>query len=1835
MAVISRARKQGLIVTLNDILQSKSVKELAQTATSKAPAASQREEKSGQGFGLSPVQKLYMQSSTSFMGTARFNQSITVRVARRVEGEVLRRAIQAVTSQHSMLQARFSKGKNAIWQQKTVGVRTPSFSYHSQITNNTQEVDGSYRFRVHSVSDTRAMVPKIAESQSCLDPLNGPIFAADLVNLRSGGQVLFLVAHHLCVDMVSWRIILQDLEELVVSGSLSDEKALSFQSWCTMQLERAKTHDAGLSLPFTPEKPDLGYWGMTNTANQYGDLKMESFTLSEDTTKFLLNDCHEVFETETVDILLAAIIHSFGLIFTDRKLPTIYNEGHGREPWDASIDLSRTVGWFTTMTPLLVDGKQGECRSVFDSRLEECSSSQILTGTILDAIKRVKDTRRKIMDNGRPYFAKSLLASDQQSSDDFDVPLEILFNYLGKLQQLERADSLFRHQGSVFDSSEFAVAGDMGPETDRFALFELSAIVVKERLNVSFAYNRKMSREPQIRRWILRCKQTLEKEMSVLRNTTPEPTLSDYPLLPINYNGLQILATNTFRKLSIRSKREVEDIYPCSAMQEGLLLSQLRDPSAYMFHTVFEIKDTRSGKVDPGRLARSWQMLVDRHPVLRTVFIDSNYSGGSFDQLVFQKVCDNVLRVECLDSQVEDKLRGISLRDINAMRPAKLSHQFTVCKTTSGRVLVKLEINHAIIDGGGVDVLLRDLTLAYDRRLAEGSGPKFSDYIRYIRTQNQDAALDHWREYLGGVHPCHIAPAAGLRAKRELKGVLMDFTRYPELLSFCEQASVTLANLTLSAWAIVLREVTCSDDVCFGYLSAGRDAPVNGIHDMVGIFINMLCCRVKFSGHQTLADVSKRVNGDYIRSIPHQSCSLASIQHELGWQGQSLFNTTLSIQNHTVAGGNKEKGLTFDLQHAHDPSEVSFVPVPSFHQCITLISLQKYAVTVNVDISRGAEGIMLRYWNDMVSDDQAQGLVDSIAKVFSTFIESPSASLSSLKLEGSLEEQKSEWAKSQSTLNEKAKSGIEGLDSAAIQKIIDSRVHEIIGQMLRDGKLMVPHMQLESLSGYGHPDNGVDSPYPLEGIPGADDSGVCSATSRSSEDGFLVDLERRLWTLWSTALGISPNVVRHQDSFFKLGGDSITAMKMVSAAREDGLVLTVADVFNNPVFEDMLATVREANATQQILDVDLKPPHGDVDSFTDSKPTTLAPTPSSESISVLRPMRAVDDASVQTGICPKIGVFKGGIADVLPVTDFQAMSLTATLFKSRWMLNYFFLEGNGPLDLRRLRESCLKVVDAFDILRTVFVCFHDQFFQVVLRKIRPSIFVYETDRGMDEFTMNLQQRDREYGPREGEQYVQFYVVKKKNSDEHRIMIRLSHTQYDGVCLSKIMSAIKLGYEGSPLPPVTPYASYLRQLPGTIGPDHYNHWSNLLKDSQMTQVVRRKGTSMFQNVGAFTEIRKNIEIPPTALGNVTVATVMQAAWAITLAKLSAQSDVVFGLTISGRNATVPGIETTVGPCVNVIPVRVKFDEKWTGLELFRYLQDQQVSNMPFESLGFREIIKQCTDWPAWTYFTTSVFHQNVDYEGSLELDSTKYRMGGAGVNDNFADLTLVSRPADDRSLSVTLGYSEKGPIIPAFANKVLDMVCEIAQSLVANPSTALPSPSMLRSLPPQVVDDLPRSSDEHFLSAHLKSRSIAELLVHSDILSRSWHQVLPNRASSTTADPDAGDKPTHQAAFQLDSSFFDLGGDIFNMAQLTWLLEQEGLKVRLEDLLEHPSFLGQMAVLALHNAKHQDDFPPEFAAGVNSPDPVANTRGEKKKTWEKAMMLARKLTRRNNMVSSHA
>ncbi|PYI12597.1 non-ribosomal peptide synthetase [Aspergillus sclerotiicarbonarius CBS 121057] len=1745
MAVISRARKQGLALTLHSVLQTKSIKELALATETKMQTV-RREEKPHESFELSPIQGLFVRPASNFRDTARFNQSMTVRVTRKIEPKGMKSAIRAVVEQHSMFRARLFKTHDGKWQQKI-----------------TDDVDASYRFRHHAVDSENAILLKIAESQRSVDVQHGPVVAADLFEVRGGMQILFLVASHICVDMVSWRIVLQDIQDFLDAGSLSAEKPLSFQAWCNLQLEESKKQTGRIQLPFSVQPPDLGYWGMEQSPNLYGHVKMEGFTLDAETTAQILGACHEVLRTEAIEVILSAAVHSFRRTFTDREVPAVYNEGHGREPWDSSIDLSRTVGWFTTMCPLHVgDGSD-----------------------LLDTLKRVKDTRRHLASKSRPYFAERLLGPEGNAAGSFPVPLEILFNYLGQLQQLERDDSLFQHYGDAFNAETFELAGDMGLKTPRFALFEISALVIKDKIQVSFTYNQHMRHQQRIHGWISECKRVLEEDMLRLGDSTPEPTLSDYPLLPITYDGLNSMVKNTFPKVGLKSWNQVEDIYPCSPVQEGILLSQLRDPKAYLFHVIFEVRHSKRSVVDTNKLRKAWSMVVSRHPVLRSIFIDSNYKGGSFDQVVVKALDDEVIEFQCPDSDALGTLDEIQLRDVNAERSTKLPHQVTLCRTSSGRVLFKIEMNHAVIDGGSVDLLLRDLALAYNDQLPAGTGPLFSEYVKYVKGHAQVEAAAHWVQYLSGVRPCHLSFSSGTGGSHQLGERMIDFKRFPELQRFCEDHSVTLANLTLCAWAIVLQNCTGSDDVCFGYPSAGRDSPVPGIQDAVGIFINMLCCRVKFAPGQTLLDIAKKVQDDFIKNVPHQHCSLAQIQHELGWHGETLFNTTLSIQNRSAHEGAGKQVLEFEVQKAHDPTE------------------DQYPVTVNVETTKGREGVLLRYWSNSVTDTQAKDLADAITKVFTCFVEEPSKLVSSLNLRNQLPRNGISHPNREPIIADQL------IDSYALQKLIDDRVNEIIGQMLKEGKLAIPLAPSQEAR-YSHSSlhlKMVGASFQENEI--SDDNDLANSTPSLTDDGRAsTDNDRRLWDLWKSTLGLSSDNIQYRSSFFKLGGDSITAMKMVSAAREEGLQMTVADVFNNPVFEDMLAIVAPRSSPTSNAETQCG---NNIETLLEADDDLSDPTPPQD-ISVLRPMQ-LDAMSLLDVICPKIGVFKGGIADVLPVTDFQSMSIAATLFGSRWMLNYFFLDGSGPLDIRRLRESFLRVVDAFDILRTVFVCHRGQFFQVVLRKIRPDIFVHETEQSLDEYTNSLQKRDREQDPRQGEQYVQFYIVKKKQTGQHRILIRMSHAQFDGVCLPKIMNAIKLGYEGSTLPPVFSFSNYMRMLPGNITPVHYHHWSTILKGSKMTEIIRRTQPNTFMHIGAFAEQKKTIVIPSTAIGNVTLATVMQSAWAVTLAKLTAQSDVVFGLTVNGRNASVPGIETTVGPCLNILPIRVKFREQWTGLDLFRYLQDQQIANMPYESLGFREIIRNCTDWPDSTYFTTSVFHQNVEYEGQMHLDGNPYRMGGVGVLDNFTDLTLASKSCGQEKLDVSIGYSLKGPIPPAFISKALHMVCETVQSLIANPSVPLASPATIRSLPSQVIHEAPSTSDAPFLSSNFSSQKMSEIVIHSDILSRAWQQVLPRR--------------THNAPYQLDASFFDLGGDIMNVAQLVWILGEEGFQVRLEDLLEHHTFLGQMAVMAMHHQKEETNI--ATAPTTEEPAKDMTMTMAKSNSWSslgKAMTLARKFTK---------
>jgi len=1583
------------------------------------------------------------------------------------------------------------------------------FTVRGSVTDlNTQMGPSAYQLIEHGPQSQDKTTRIIAAAQAALRIEHGPVFRVDLVDWAEHGQTLLsMVAHHLCIDLVSWRIIVRDLTQLLETGVLAVDKPLSFQSWCSLQSTYNKAADAQRLLPFKETPTDMAYWG-TEGPSTYGRTRTETFTLGEQTTKLVLGDCHKALRSEPVELFVAAVSHAFAKTFHDRQVPTIHLESHGREPPKGSnIDLSRTVGWFTTICPLVVPARADD-------------------PDIMDTLRRTKDVRRSIKEHGRPHFAHKHLGG--VGAVEWR-PMEILFNYLGGgvgARHDEECDPVIRQVELDLSSGveSQVILADVGPETKRLALFEVSVIILDDKLHFSFVYDNSMPRAGDIRKWIDICKTTLEETARTLPHLPAEPTLSDYPLLPITYDGLRALTQVTLPRASIdlaSSFAQIEDIYPCTPVQEGMLISQLRNPSAYMFHAVYDVKHPDPHhRLDVEKFALAWQRVMERHAALRTIFVESVRRGAVFDQVVLQKPDSTISVLRHSDEEAMDILGGVSYQP----KKPQLSHQLTICATDTGRLLMKLEVNHAALDGGSLAIILEELSSGYMGNLQSSPGPLFSDYVQYIRALSGGKDIEHWKQYLEGVKPSYFptsqsgSTTLANDATRTQLFTALEFDRFDELRKLSERTHATLASIMHAAWTLVLRKYTGRDDVCFGYLMAGRDVPVENIGRTVGPLINMLCCRLQVSKSRTLQEVVRTAQDHHLQSIPHQHCSLAQLQHELGLAGKPLYNTSISTQNLQQQNDAGET-LSFDMEAGHDPSEVSDSEVAWMSRCANPDAL-KYAITVNIETSRASEGVVFRYWSDQVSDHQAQMVASSMARILEAFIDRPTQSVEELDL------------------------SFNNTQSATVEE-----------------------------------DVATENPHD-ESHPGWQ-KGSGSSTRTSSEASWQTPasgptlhspLEQALLTLWSDLLGLPEDSINPEDSFFDLGGDSITAMTLAGEARDCGLPLTVADVFRKPSFGEMIANVRAAVGMNS---VDNKAHGSTGTSTTQSTKSDLY-----ERFSLLAASNV--DAFLQTSIVPHVCVFRGGIADVLPATDFQSLAVAGALLESRWMLNYFCLEGDGPLNLVQLKRACFRVVQALDILRTMFVPSGGRFLQVVLRTLRPAFHVVETDVALDEYPVGEEGSE----PRLGEPFVEFTVVKHRSTLQHRLFLRISHAQYDGVCFPKILDALQAAYRGETVPRPPSFANYLRASAGSLTSEHYQHWKKLLAGSSMTEVVRRQGPNYHSHAtGAATAcLKKTVQLPPVESGRITTATVVKAAWAYVLAQVSAKDDIVFGHTISGRNAEVEGIGNMVGPCLNLVPVRVQFGsgQGRTAKDLLYQVQDQQVSNMAHEVLGFREIIRHCTNWPRWTYFTSTVQHQNVEQRGSVRLGDLNYRVGCASAaQEDFSDLSVLSQPLEaDGAYEIMLSFPDGGAIPHEFAERLLGMLCDAARLFATAPDTILPSATELRSRPRQIpFEDNDEVNNDHPLEdvSRLEELAPDQLLELSTLVSTAWLQALglSDEQRSTTETQEA-------VTIDLDTSFFTLGGDMTGLAQLVWLLDQRGgftAPPRLEELVQNHTVRGHMALLA--------------------------------------------------------
>ncbi|OJZ79470.1 hypothetical protein ASPFODRAFT_109858, partial [Aspergillus luchuensis CBS 106.47] len=500
-------------------------------------------------------------------------------------------------------------------------------------------------------------------------------------------------------------------------------------------------------------------------------------------------------------------------------------------------------------------------------------------------------------------------------------------------------------------------------------------------------------------------------------------------------------------------------------------------------------------------------------------------------------------------------------------------------------------------------------------------------------------------------------------------------------------------------------------------------------------------------------------------------------------------------------------------------------------------------------------------------------------------------------------------------------------------------------------------------------------------------------------------------------LNISPDSIGADDSFFRLGGDSIAAMKLAVAARQDGFILTVSDVFQRPTLSQHALVISPVS-----LDLGLP----------------AAPNPFSL-LDVPDP-----DAYLPELITLYPSWSSHEFVDAFPTTQLQAD------FVASHQCTYFHLDIPGPIDPHRLETAVQALAEHHPILRTVFFPSSIGIVQAVVRCAPPAMARYTSSTDLPHFATTLCREDSKTPLRFGAMPFQVSLV----SGERRniLILRLSHAQYDGLCLPVLYHDLAAAYSRNMTTGAPPFSLYMQYRLSRNSTEVFRFWREYLHDATMTRLDygALAGADRASFPEAAITVTKKIPLPSPPPG-ITMATLVKAAWSFVLAQLTHQTDLVFGQTVNGRSVPVPNAEKILGPCVNVVPIRVAFQPAWTALDLLQHTQDQHARVLPFETTDLRDIVKHSTTWSDSTQFEILVQHDSIAMNPPFLLAGVECTPSAVAFQVPRR-LDISSEQADD-SLALTVS-APNWMVNSESAAQILDNLCQVILSFTHDPCQPL-------------------------------------------------------------------------------------------------------------------------------------------------------------------------------------
>ncbi|MFF8457066.1 amino acid adenylation domain-containing protein, partial [Streptomyces albidoflavus] len=895
--VVSRARQAGLRLTSRLLFLHQSVAALAAVAAPAEELSAAPEAVVSGRVPLTPIQRWFLDEHT--VDPDHYAMSVHLRLAPGTDAALLERALDAVVAHHDALRLRYVR-QDGDWVQE-YGERPAGLLTVRDLTGSpdpAQELDAA-----------------ALQAQRALDLSTGTLVKG--VFLRGAGASwprLFLTVHHIVMDGVSWRVLLEDLATAyahLVEGRQADlgARTSSYQQWAEHLtahvrdggLDSEVEHWRAVDARHAPALPADDPAGRNVTAAE----RTVEVRLDRAETDALLHRVPSVYRTQINDVLVAALGRALAA-WTGSKRLVIGLEGHGREELFDDLDLSRTVGWYTTHFPVAL--------------------------TLPDAagwgetVKSVKEQLRAVPGRGLGYDALRFLSEPGTPGHALRTdPLPpVSFNYLGQWDGTTTEDGLIRDRLP-------ALGQDHAPDEPRPYLLDVVGMVEDGTLGFTWIFSGEVFDRATVERVAAEHLAALRALLAHCQDpSSGGATPSDFPLARLDQAAVDRIAGDG---------RNIEDVYPLTPMQSGMLFHTLAEPEggAYFEQMSFRM----DGVAAPELLERAWQHVTDHLEILRSAVVWEQVDQPLL--VVRRNVTQPVAHLDWRGLSEEEQGRALARhlaedRELGIDLAAAPMVRIAVARTSDTSVRVVRTSHHVLLDGWSTFQMLDELTRAY-RALLAGEHPAlpsrrpFGSYVEWLQGQDLTRAEAYWRELLDGFGqptslPYDRNPVATHRAQSAERLV----TRLPaaasrKLYDFARAERLTVNTVVQGAWALLLSRYAGESDVVFGATVSGRPADLPGVDSVVGMLVNTLPVRVAVDGDTPVGTWLAGVQEAQAEARQYEYVPLPRIQ---GWsgveRGTSLFDSLVAFENFPVDGdtGDADDGVRL---HGLEGADVTNFPL--------------------------------------------------------------------------------------------------------------------------------------------------------------------------------------------------------------------------------------------------------------------------------------------------------------------------------------------------------------------------------------------------------------------------------------------------------------------------------------------------------------------------------------------------------------------------------------------------------------------------------------------------------------------------------------------------------------------------------------------------------------------------------------------------------------------------------------------------------------------------------------------------------------------------------------------